>query len=290
MLDIFHSTSLLDSTMTYTKSESFDQLIRNATLVNCNSEISDEVRELDDKISTHTRHIQLQRSLDSLNRKNSLLDNRLSDLDSVIDSYRNNINSKHNQLQERRRNLARVSNQQQDGDSDEIERSVTLKVSVDQLKKQTKIQRIRLLKDLSVLFPIVKVDDSNNLTFSILGLSISENVISSTSHAQTSSALGYSCLLTCLLSKYLNVYLPYDIVYKGSQSVIIDPVSNIRGSNIFPLDLFFKKDQMYRFEYANYILNKNIEVVSRHFLLGTKTLINTPPLAHAIIQLTLTGT
>ena len=121
-----------------------------------------------------------------------------------------------------------------------------------------------LLKELTFLFPITKVDDnSNSLTFSILGQSISENVLKS----DCSSALGYTSLVVKLLSLYLNVHLPYQVIYKGSQSMIIDNISNIRGSNVFPLHLNIKKDQIFRFEYANFILNKNIEMV-RHVLLN----------------------
>ncbi|KAF3202015.1 hypothetical protein TWF679_011141 [Orbilia oligospora] len=71
------------------------------------------------------------------------------------------------------------------------------------------------------------------------------------------AALGYAAHLVYMLSFYLSVYLRYPVIPKGSSSMVQDPISVIQGSRYFPL--WAKGVPYFRFEYAIFLLNKNIE-------------------------------
>lgn len=79
------------------------------------------------------------------------------------------------------------------------------------------------------------------------------------------NALGYAAHYVKILSEYLKVSLRYRIHLCGSRSVITDQISlnsDIKTNNpnrIFPL--FSKGSDKIRFDYAVYLLNKNIEQV-----------------------------
>ncbi|TIA86994.1 hypothetical protein E3P99_03459 [Wallemia hederae] len=239
------------------KSENFDQIVRLATLVNCNYELSSEVVELDGRISNSTRSLKLARQVDDLSRRDTALSEALDKAREDIDRATHKIHARRRSLQERRRHLSELVEKEETGTATVASTSKrALPLST---KKRAKTIRSHLLSTLSALFPIVNLNST--FTFSILGLTLDHH-----NPIHSSSALGYTCLLTLLLSDYLSTHLPYQIVYKGSQSYIIDNISNIRGSNAFPLHAHLKKDHLYRLQYAIYLLNKDIEVVGVVYL------------------------
>lgn len=65
--------------------------------------------------------------------------------------------------------------------------------------------------------------------------------------------------MTQLLAAYLSVPLCYPIQCRGSRSVIVDEISMMKGPRAFPL--WGKGVDRYRFDYAVFLLNKNIEQV-----------------------------
>lgn len=73
----------------------------------------------------------------------------------------------------------------------------------------------------------------------------------------TGAAYGFAAQVVSLLSYYLDVPLRYPVQPFGSQSFIIDPVSNIKGSRTFPL--WTKNSLYFRFQYAQFLFNKDIE-------------------------------
>ena len=76
------------------------------------------------------------------------------------------------------------------------------------------------------------------------------------------SALGFVALLVDRLANYLGTRLPYPFTCAGSRSLVKDPISEITGpTRLFPL--YSKGIERYRFEYAVFLLNKNLELVRR---------------------------
>ncbi|KAH9454704.1 hypothetical protein MJO28_007712 [Puccinia striiformis f. sp. tritici] len=77
-----------------------------------------------------------------------------------------------------------------------------------------------------------------------------------------STALGFVAHLVQLLALYLAVPLLYPVNFLGSRSLVSDLVSRIPGPRSFPL--YFKGVDRFRFEYAVFLLNKNIEQIMYH--------------------------
>lgn len=117
-------------------------------------------------------------------------------------------------------------------------------------------ERRRLIQGLMEIFPIEPIEKSFH--FTICGLPMPS--VFSINHydpIQVGAVLGLIAQLVVLLSRYLDVALPYPIRPYGSQSYIIDNVSKLQGSRTFPL--WTKGALLYRVEYGLYLLHKNIE-------------------------------
>lgn len=103
--------------------------------------------------------------------------------------------------------------------------------------------RVHLLKHLKLIFPIkiVLVDPRGGVAisspfrheFTIAGIPLPDDIHStSMSDDQVSTALGFTCHLITLTSKYLDVPLRHKIVCKYSRSAIIDEGGGGRLNNI----------------------------------------------------------
>jgi hypothetical protein len=124
-------------------------------------------------------------------------------------------------------------------------------------------RRTSLINTLSTLFPIAPSPTASptSLLFTILSLPLpNSSYPDSYSDDTLSSALSYAAQLTIYLAQYLAVPLSYEIKWMGSRTVIIDGISVMRGSRAFPL--YGRGVDKYRFDYAVFLLNKNIEQVS----------------------------
>lgn len=151
---------------------------------------------------------------------------------------------------------------------------------------QLHVQQASLLRDLETIFPI-ELSDASSLLFSVCGLPL-PNAVSSlppaelahqerrwkdTIKAQTpastrpvfhpfdddtvSSALGLVAQLVVLLSTYLATPIHYPLATAGSRAVVQDSISLMSGPRAFPL--YAKGMERYRYEYAAFLLNKDIE-------------------------------
>ncbi|KDQ17682.1 hypothetical protein BOTBODRAFT_29844 [Botryobasidium botryosum FD-172 SS1] len=152
-----------------------------------------------------------------------------------------------------------------------------------------------LLRAVDFIFPIEPIS-AGDLLFSILDIPLPIPVNSSdpappltlpeypsVNEDSIATALGYVAQITLLVSLYTGRILPYPITCAGSKSSIKDLISSMHGPRVFPL--FSKGVDTYRFEYAVYLLNKDIEILMvernlramdmRHTLLNLKNLILT---------------
>lgn len=141
-------------------------------------------------------------------------------------------------------------------------------------------QRRRIVEDLARIYPIDPVhrDSSSSgsaaggvsggvggglnrmLAFEIRGAYLPSIGHEDADEAVTSAALGYVAHVVYILSFYLSVPLRYPVKFEGSRSFIKDPISVIQGARTFPL--WSRGSPLYRFEYAIFLLNKDIEQVS----------------------------
>ena len=120
---------------------------------------------------------------------------------------------------------------------------------------ETKGQIRRIAEDLMLIYPIDPVPDKV-LAFTIAGLFLPNSKFDNIDREEVAAALGYTAHVVYLLSFYLSVSIPYPISPNLSTSLIQDPVSNNLPQRTFPL---YPVSVQYRFEYAVFLLNKDIE-------------------------------
>lgn len=72
-----------------------------------------------------------------------------------------------------------------------------------------------------------------------------------------SSGIGFVAQAVQLLAVYMSIPLHYPLICLGSRTVVQDPISQIKGSKVFPL--YARGVDRYRFDYGMFLLNKDIE-------------------------------
>ncbi|PVH91936.1 UV radiation resistance-associated gene protein [Periconia macrospinosa] len=134
------------------------------------------------------------------------------------------------------------------------------------LQEEITGQRRRICEDLQRIFPIEPVP-GKSLLFTIRGLALPNSVFDDANENETAAALQYVAQIVSLLSPYLSVILPYPIHLNGSTSTIDDPLAvhtstSTANNAARTYPLFMKGVVRYRFEYAVFLLNKDIEILS----------------------------
>jgi hypothetical protein len=148
--------------------------------------------------------------------------------------------------------------------------------SLEHTKEDIHGQRRRVCEDLQRIFPIDPVQGApkGSLLFSVRGLSLPnaaslDDAENGPADAHSiAAALGYTALLITQLAAYLNIPLPYPLEFRGSSSTVTDSLSASTPTTIYPL--FSRSVARFRFEYAVFLLNKNIEIIAA--ALGLKLL------------------
>jgi hypothetical protein len=140
-----------------------------------------------------------------------------------------------------------------------------IRAAIEQTSEAITGQRRRVCEDLIRLFPVEPVP-STTFTFSIRSLPLPNSTFDSGASPATAAALAYVAQVVSLLSPYLSVLLPYPITLSGSTSTITDPLAvapasqNNNYSRTYPL--YMHGVVRYRFEYAVFLLNKDVEMLS----------------------------
>lgn len=117
-------------------------------------------------------------------------------------------------------------------------------------------QRRRICEELLHIFPVEPTQTS--LLFTICGLPLPNSSFDEADEDTVSAALGLVARLVDMLQYYLSVPIPYPVTSFGSRSVIQDQISMLPDSQrIFPL--YTKGTIRFRFDYAVFLLNKDIE-------------------------------
>lgn len=136
------------------------------------------------------------------------------------------------------------------------------------IKQQDNKQKIssvvaNLLQDLEKVFDIKKNDKGFYL---IRNIYLPDSRFQSSENIELiSCALGMVAHAVELIAKYYGVFLKYPIVLMSSRSTIQDPISSNQENHSYPL--YIKGVEKARFDYAVYLLNKNISQVFSSFLI-----------------------
>ncbi|KAI9094342.1 UV radiation resistance protein and autophagy-related subunit 14-domain-containing protein [Phlyctochytrium arcticum] len=145
---------------------------------------------------------------------------------------------------------------------------------------KVKSRQRELISSLSTLFPITYNDSTT--TYTIKSLPLPHSDFTGHDEDGIATALGYTAQCVTTLAMYLGVALRYRIRPMSSRSSIVDPVSELAGgSNEFPL--FGKGSEKLRFEYAVFLLNKNIEQIMSTLRLTVSNLRWTLPNLQSIL-------
>lgn len=126
---------------------------------------------------------------------------------------------------------------------------------ISRLQMSTVVEQGRLANSLINIFPIELIEPKKYI-FSICQLPLASS-INDQIEDEVGAVFGFISQVVYHLSNYLNIPLRYPLQPYGSQSFIIDPISDIQGSRTFPL--WTKGSLYYRFEYGLYLLHKDIE-------------------------------
>ncbi|CAG8296279.1 unnamed protein product [Penicillium nalgiovense] len=137
------------------------------------------------------------------------------------------------------------------------ERLVSSEQLLDRNEEDTKGQIRRIAEDLLTIYPIEPIPNKP-LAFTIAGLALPNSTFEDIDREVVAAALGHTAHLVYLLSFYLSVPLPYPINANGSTSFIQDPISASLPQRTYPL---YPVSVQYRFEYAVFLLNKDIEYI-----------------------------
>ncbi|CAB1102068.1 unnamed protein product [Ectocarpus sp. CCAP 1310/34] len=113
-------------------------------------------------------------------------------------------------------------------------------------------RRARLTAELQAIYPI-KYQGSLK-EFTIRGLELPADLYS-IDDERISSALGYTAHLVCMLAKYLQISLRYQVIYNASRSAVRDNVTGVGVA--YPL--FRRGVEKERFDRGVYLLGRDVE-------------------------------
>ncbi|ODA82995.1 hypothetical protein RJ55_01504 [Drechmeria coniospora] len=141
-----------------------------------------------------------------------------------------------------------------------------------QTARQIRGQRRRICAELSEIFPLTAIDDAPPLSFRICNLPLPNStydaaIARTLGEDALSAALGLAALLVRNLQFYLSHPLLYPLQAHGSRSCVRDDISHVPGNKQarreFPLHLprGGSTTGQWRFEYAWFLLNKNVETL-----------------------------
>ncbi|CAM9283936.1 unnamed protein product [Ectocarpus sp. 8 AP-2014] len=113
-------------------------------------------------------------------------------------------------------------------------------------------RRARLTAELQAIYPIKY--QGNLKEFTIRGLELPADLYS-IDDERISSALGYTAHLVCMLAKYLQISLRYQVIYNASRSAVRDNVTGVGVA--YPL--FRRGVEKERFDRGVYLLGRDVE-------------------------------
>ncbi|XP_005110379.1 UV radiation resistance-associated gene protein [Aplysia californica] len=97
-------------------------------------------------------------------------------------------------------------------------------------------------------------------------------------------ALGFTCHLTQMLSHFMDMPLRYPMVHRGSRSLIIDHVHSKLADKDREFPLYSKGKEKFQFNYAVFLLNKNVSQLRFYCGMGTPDLRQTLPNLRSFLE------
>ncbi|XP_063967280.1 UV radiation resistance-associated gene protein-like [Lytechinus pictus] len=146
-------------------------------------------------------------------------------------------------------------------------------------------RKASLVQELSHIYPICQLP-SNMFTICKAPLPHAESNIQMNKDDMTiSTALGHASHLILMISKLLQVPLRYQIHYNGSRSTIHDHITEPLQDKDRDFPLYTRGKEKFHFNYAVYLLNRNIAQLRYILGLGTSDLRLTLPNLQTLLEL-----
>ncbi|XP_006814690.2 UV radiation resistance-associated gene protein-like [Saccoglossus kowalevskii] len=150
-------------------------------------------------------------------------------------------------------------------------------------KSQLSARRRQLVSELSFIYPIVELSNHTHL---ICGVKLpNAEGYSGTDETTISTALGYTCHLMIKMSQFLQLPLRYPMYHRGSRSIIRDHVNDKLQDRDRDFPLYSKGKERFQFNYAVYLLNKNVAQLRYFCGLPTTDLRATLPNLKSLLEL-----
>ncbi|KAJ3018049.1 hypothetical protein HKX48_003202 [Thoreauomyces humboldtii] len=161
--------------------------------------------------------------------------------------------------------------------------------SLEDLQRCIKVRQRSLILGVASIYPITRdpsppINSHNNKTLlSIRGIRLPDSEFVGHDDDTIATALGFVSHLLSMIALYLHLPLRYPLRCMSSRSSISDAVSeHYAGSKVFPL--YARGVERLRFDYAVFLLNKNIEQTMNHLHLTVSNLRHTLANLRAVIE------
>ncbi|XP_074657661.1 UV radiation resistance-associated gene protein-like isoform X2 [Tubulanus polymorphus] len=132
------------------------------------------------------------------------------------------------------------------------------------------LRQKQLISELALIYPIEEVSE-NKFTICGVHLPNSED-FQGHDEIRIAVALGYTCHLVLMISQVLDVPLRYSMEHLASRSKIRDHIHDKLADKDRDFPLYSKGKEKFQFNYAVYLLNKNIAQLRNYCGLGTHDL------------------
>jgi len=182
-----------------------------------------------------------------------------------LEAAKQKLQSLSTSLANRRAAMERGRESQQVGERYLSDNRTTLersKIALSSTREAISAQQKRIVATLMEIYPIASHPSGEALSFEICSLHLPSTNHEDYDEATVSAALGYVAHMIYLLSFYLGTPLRYPVKPMGSRSFVRDDISVIQGARTFPL--WMKGTIYYRFEYAVFLVNKNVQQLMSH--------------------------
>ena len=209
-------------------------------------------------------------------------DDRLKTIEYAKTTVQKQVDKARKRVEERRSSLLARQNLMNQDLSSRTQRRKSMELTqaevphlrdeTDVRKKTTHAQRRRVCEDLQKIYPISPIP-KQSLAFTIRDLRLPDSEdMDSASVDEVGAALGHTAHTILLLSCYLAHPLVYPVNIRGSMSTIEDGISLLKTSastttkysdeaSLRTYPLYSKGVPRFRFEYALFLLNKNIQLL-----------------------------
>lgn len=213
---------------------------------------------IEQKLADHATYIDLVKQRDALRMRIAQLKEESTTAKATLKADEDILKATRTELLPRSRTLARsqvaLLGAKQQLSNQETKALEKEKEILRTLKESYEFRRWYLVAQIRTIYTIQQSQDGKSL--SVNGFKLPNSDFTGCDEEQIATALGYVSHILYLAAKYLEVPLRYPMIPMCSRSMILDEISQ-QTSPKFPL--YSRGVDRTRFEYAVFLLNKNLE-------------------------------